>query len=197
MAKLKRRAPYPEWVQMYRQGIPSLKIAAMTGAAGSTVRYHLSLAVREDPGLKNAHKAALVAVTRRTSAGLQNLTDVVAFYEKEGRLPTTGGRTPRERALGVWLHRRRRDAAAGTLAPAYREGLRAIPGWEASSTRRADDESRWNRRLAELVDHMAAGNDWPLHKNTGSEQERVLGVWLHVQRISLGRKSLMRPRHRS
>jgi hypothetical protein len=30
---------------------------------------------------------------------------------------------------------------------------------------------------------MAAGNDWPRHKKTDSEEERVLGMWLHIQRM--------------
>jgi hypothetical protein len=169
---------------MYKQGIPSTKIAAGAGIAQSTVRYHLSLAVKAQPELRDEHKAALVAVTRQTSAGLQNMDDVIAFHQTEGRLPTTGGKTARERALGVWLHRRRQDAMVGALSPAYIESLSAIPGWEVSSTRQADNEARWGRRLSELVEYMAAGNDWPRHKKPANEQERALGVWLHVQRIT-------------
>lgn len=184
MTHAKRSAPDPEWVQMYRQGIPSPKIAAGAGAAESTVRYHLHLAVQADPDLRHQHKAALGAVTRKTSAGQRNLNDVIAFYEAEDRLPTTGGKTPRERALGAWLHRLRQAAAADTLSPTYREGLSVIPGWEVPSSQKADNEARWHRRLAELKEYLAAGNDWPRHQKCEDEQERVLGVWLHVQRIS-------------
>jgi hypothetical protein len=53
------------------------------------------------------------------------------------------------------------------------------------STQKADNEARWDRRLAELTEYRAAGNDWPRHKGFATEEERVLGVWLHVQRISL------------
>ncbi len=133
MTHAKRSAPEPEWVQMYRQGIPSPKIAAIAGAPESTVRYHLHLAVQAEPDVRTAHKAALGTVTRISTTGLQNLVDVVAFCEAKGRLPTTGGKNARERALGVWLHRRRQDAAAGTLAPAYREALGNIRGWEDSA----------------------------------------------------------------
>lgn len=168
---------------MYRQGIPSPKIAAGAGVAESTVRHHVHIAAQADPGLRIAHKAAAGRVTRNSPAGQQNLNDTIAFYTTEGRLPTTGGRTLRERALGVWLHRRRQETAAGTLSPAYREGLSVIPGWEMASTRKADDEARWGRRLAELTRYREA-RDWPRHKNPDSEAERVLGVWLHVQRIS-------------
>jgi hypothetical protein len=147
MTTARRRAPDPEWVQMYRQGIPSPKIAAVAGAAESTVRFHLQRAVQEDEGLRAAHKAARGTITRKTSAGQRNLDDVIAFHKAEGRLPTTGGKTPRERALGVWLHRRRQDAAADTLSPAYREALRAIPGWDVATSKKADNEARWARRM--------------------------------------------------
>lgn len=130
MTKERRTAPNPEWVQMYRQGIPSPKIAAIAGAAESTIRYHLRLATKAEPGLRAKHKAAVVAVTRHTSAGLQKVNDIVAFHQTEGRLPAAGGRTAWERALGVWLHRRRQDAMVGSLPPptskAFRSGRRIV-----------------------------------------------------------------------
>lgn len=188
MVTKRRTAPDPEWVQMYRQGIPSPKIAAGAGAAESTVRYHLHRAAQQDPGLRAAHKAAVSRSGRATSAGLQNLNDTIAFYDEEGRLPTTGGKTARERSLGVWLHRRRQDAAAGNLLPVYREGLSNVPVWHQTPTR--DLEARWAATLAELADYLSAGHDWPRHKNTDTEQERILGVWLHVQRISRRQEAL-------
>ncbi|MBE4719545.1 helicase associated domain-containing protein [Pseudarthrobacter sp. AB1] len=178
-----RAAPDPEWVLMYRQGITSPRIAATVGAAESTVRYHLTLATKADPGLRGAHKSAAGKTTRRTAAGAQNLADVVAFHQVEGRQPTTGGRTARERALGVWLHRRRQEAADGTLSPAYRAALSILPGWDTVPRPADRNNARWDQRLAELVEYRAAGNDWPLHKKAATEQERVLGVWLHGQRI--------------
>ncbi|WP_275215962.1 hypothetical protein [Pseudarthrobacter sp. H3Y2-7] len=69
MTTATRRAPDPEWVQVYRQGISSSLIAAGAGAASSTVRYHLRLAVQADLGLPAAHKAAQRSVTRQTPAG--------------------------------------------------------------------------------------------------------------------------------
>jgi len=37
---------------------------------------------------------------------------------------------------------------------------------------------------------MAAGNDWPRHKKTDTEEERVLGMWLHIQRMKYRRNEL-------
>ncbi|WP_306905345.1 helicase associated domain-containing protein [Arthrobacter pascens] len=118
------------------------------------------------------------------------MNDIIAFYTAEGRLPSTHGTSSRERAIGVWLHRRKQDAAQGTLSLIYREGLRGIPGWDRPSTRNADDEARWHQRLAELIAFRAVGNDWPRHKKAETEQERVLGVWLHSQRIKHRRSEL-------
>lgn len=79
--------------------------------------------------------------------------------------------------------RRRRDAAQGALSPIYREALAVIPGWDKPSTRKADDEARWQQRLEELQNLRAAGGDWPRHQKTDDKRERTLGVWLHGQRI--------------
>jgi hypothetical protein len=168
---------------MYRQGIPSPKIAAITGIAESTVRYHLGVAFKAEPGLRDAHKAALGVVTR-PSAGLRNLNDVGAFFTAEGRLPTTGGKTARERALGAWLHRQRQLSATGRISPIYREGLNVIPGWDTGPSYKDRHEARWERRVQELVDYRAAENEWPRHQKTDDAYERTLGIWLHGQRIS-------------
>jgi len=37
---------------------------------------------------------------------------------------------------------------------------------------------------------MAAGSDWPRHKKTDTEEERVLGMWLHIQRMKYRRNEL-------
>jgi len=183
MTEVKRPAPHPEWVQMYRQGMPSPKIAAAAGVGQSTVRYHLHIAAQVDPSIRDEHRAAAGAPSRPSGAGLRNMEDLIALYTTEGRLPSTKGPSPRERTLVVWLQRRRQDANRGALSPLYREGLKAIPGWDQQASRRAKDEARWHQRMAELMDYMAAGNDWPRHKKTDSDEERTLGIWLHIQRM--------------
>lgn len=77
-----------------------------------------SIAKRADAGLLAQHRSAKVdPVTRPSKSGLRNLADVIAFHEAKGRLHSPGGKTPRERALGAWLYRRRREVAAGALSP--------------------------------------------------------------------------------
>jgi len=169
---------------MYRCGISAARIAELARAASSTVRYHLQLAVAAEPELKTAHQAALKPKPRGNKAGIANMADVVALYDREGRLPSTKSKAPRERALAVWILRRRQDTFAGTLDPVYKTGLEAVPGWE-QRTRYAKDAAQWGDRMARVIAHVAAGNDWPRHKNTETEEERVLGVWLQYQRTKL------------
>jgi hypothetical protein len=168
---------------MYRQGIPSPKIAAAAGVGKSTVRYHLHLAAQADPSIRDEHQAAAGAPVQASGPGLRNMEDLIALYKTEGRLPSTKGPSPRERTLAVWLQRRRQDAIRGALSPICREGLNAIPGWDQPPSRKTKDEARWHQRLAELMYYMAAGNDWPRHKKTDNDQERTLGMWLHIQRM--------------
>ncbi|MDR6413472.1 helicase associated domain-containing protein [Pseudarthrobacter sulfonivorans] len=191
MPEQKRTAPHPEWVQMYRQGLTTTQIAATTDAAQNTVRYHLAIAAAAEPSLRDDHRNAArpTKTTRITPAGLQNLQDTIALYKAEGRLPSSKSASARERSLATWLVNRRQDHDRGTLVPIYRDGLHQIPGWE-QRTRKDDDQKRWNERLRELTDYMVAGNDWPRHKKTDTEEERVLGMWLHIQRIKYRRNEL-------
>lgn len=184
MTQARRSAPDLEWVQMYRQGIPTSKIAAWAGAAETTVRYHLQIAARVDPAIRVEHKAALAPPAPRTSAaGLQNLADVLAFHQSQSRLPVNHGKTARERALAGWLANRRRQYEEGTLSRTYRDALAVIPGWHKPSTRKAEDNQRWQHRLEELQRIRDTGGDWPRHQKTDDPHERTLGVWLHGQRI--------------
>lgn len=183
MTQSKRTAPDPEWVLMYRRGISTPKIAAGAGVAETTVRYHLAIAAKQEPGIRAEHQAALTVPRQRmTAAGQRNLEDIIALYQAEGRMPTR--RSAREKALTAWLHHRRQEAAQGTLSPTYAQALDSIPGWSKPSTRQADDQARWEQRLAEVSAYRAADNDWPRHNKTQDQSERVLGVWLHVQRMN-------------
>jgi hypothetical protein len=104
MVDPRRTAPNPEFVQLYRLGTPTSKIATASGVAETTVRYHLQIAAKQDPLIRDEHKAALSpAAPRKSAAGLRNLADVLAFHEAQSRLPVSHGRTKRERALGTWL----------------------------------------------------------------------------------------------
>lgn len=187
----RRSAPYWEWVEMYRRGIGPTKIANVCGAAVTTVRYHLQIAARNDPGLRREHAAAIPAKVPSGTA-LQRMHDLLAFYRAEGRLPAAHAKSFTEQSLATWLYRRRRESAAGTLSPALREGLGAIPGWDQASPRKAEDEVRWQRRLTEVRAYREASGGLPRHQKTDDPLERTLGVWLHGQRINLNHGKLAR-----
>jgi hypothetical protein len=67
--------------------------------------------------------------------------------------------------MARWLAGRRREAAAGTLHPAYRGGLARVSEW-LGNHRAAVDEVRWHRRLAELVEFRQEGHDCPATMTT-------------------------------
>ncbi len=168
---------------MYRRGIESAKIAEVCGSAPSTVRYHLQIAAKRDPGLRDEHAAAMpVKVPSQTA--LQRMHDLISFYQAEGRLPAAHPESPDEQALASWLYRRRRESVEGTLSPALREGLSVIPDWDQASPWKAEAEARWQRRLKEVKAFRRAGGEWPRHQKTDDPVERTLGVWLHGQRIN-------------
>ncbi|MET3923846.1 helicase associated domain-containing protein [Arthrobacter sp. UYEF20] len=117
------------------------------------------------------------------------MEEVIAWVSAEGRLPDGRSADRGERSLALWLSGRRREAAEGTLDPAYSEGLARVPGW-SENHRAVADEAHWHDRLAQLVDFLQEGNDWPRHHDYGSEHEHNLGVWIHTQRYKRRRGEL-------
>ncbi|WP_374102037.1 helicase associated domain-containing protein [Arthrobacter sp. ISL-5] len=190
MAKTRRdAAPNAEWVLMYRAGLTRAGIAELVRAPASTVGYHLRIAVGGDPGLRLAHEAAAARTTMVTAQGLERMQQLVALVRATGRYPSTNAVSTSERTLAARLQRRREDAQAGNLAPAFREGLAVLPGSEGKPRVEAD-ENRWQERLTALTAYRAAGNDWPRHKASVIGEEHELGVWLHTQRYKARRGQL-------
>jgi hypothetical protein len=167
--------PNAEWVLMYRGGLTRARIAALTRAPIATVGYHLAVAVAADPGLQAVHdQAAAKAPLRVSPQGLARMRELVAMVHETGRYPSRTAQEVGERTLASWLDRRRDDDAAGTLAPAFRDGLAVLPDWQRPP-RAVADEARWQDRLKALAEYRAAGMTgpgtnppWP-EKNTTSE----------------------------
>lgn len=176
-----RRAPDAEWVLMYRLGLSRKRIAALVRASPATVGYHLVIARRQDPGLEAAHLAAAGAKRSPSPRSRARMEEIIGWVTANGRLPRDHSKDKAERLMARWLSDRRREAAEGTLFPAYGDGLARIPGW-GGNPRAAADDARWHDRLVQLADFRAGGNDWPRHRNYASELEHTLGVWVHAQR---------------
>lgn len=117
------------------------------------------------------------------------MTQLVALVQEGGRYPSTKSADVNERTLAVWLNRRRSEAGAGTLVPAFREGLSVLADWQ-DLHRVTSDRARWHERLAALVAYRGSGQDWPRHKSTIEGLEHELGVWLHTQRYKARRGEL-------
>lgn len=163
MDKRLRRAPYAEWVLMYRLGLSRKRIADLVSAEAASVGYHLVIARRRDPELEAAHLAA-ASTKAGPPAELGRMDEIIAWVKANGRHP-----------------RERSEAAKGTLYPVYRDGLAGVPGWDRSY-RTAQDVARWHDRLEQLAIFRVEGNDWPRHRKFTSDVEHTLGVWIHAQR---------------
>jgi hypothetical protein len=174
---------------MYRGGLTRSRIAALTRAPSSTIGYHLAAARATDPGLQTAHKNAASTRARGSVQGLARMRQLVAMVQETGRYPTRTSPATDERTLAAWLERRRHDATAGTLAPAYRDGLAVLPDWQRPP-RPVADEARWQDRFTALVRCRAAGHDWPRHQKVPFGEEYDLGLWLHAQRQKARRGDL-------
>jgi hypothetical protein len=173
---------------MYRRGLTRLQIAELTGAAPGTVGYHLGRARTLDPGLQNEHEKA-ARKPAVNGQGRERLGQLAAFVQETGGYPSRSSDDPVERTLAVWLQRRRREAADGTLAPAYAEALSVLPDWRGTP-RVVADEARWQDRLTALTAYLASGQNWPRHKATVTGVEHELGIWLHTQRFKHRRGEL-------
>lgn len=183
-------APESEWVLMYRRGLGRGQIALQSGASVRTVGYHLAVARKLHPGLQEEHAAATRSKPGRvTRQGLVRMAQLVAMVQGSGKYPSTKSADRDERALAAWLNRRRREAREGTLPPAFRDGLKILPGWQ-DLRRSAGDEARWQKRLAALAAYRESGHDWPRHKTTSGGREHELGVWIHTQRYKERRGEL-------
>jgi hypothetical protein len=190
VAKTRRdAAPNAEWVLMCRAGLTRARIAQLVRAPASTVGYHLRIAAAADAGLRRAHEAAAARKTMVTAQGLERMEQLVALVQETGRYPSTNAESISGRTLAAWLQRRRAEARAGTLTPAFRDGLAVLDGWEGRPRTEAD-EHRWQERLKALVEYRAAGNDWPRHKAFITGTEHDLGIWLHTQRYKARRGQL-------
>lgn len=173
---------------MYRRGLSRGQIADLTGAAPATVGYHVGLARTQDPGLQHERETA-ARKPAVTGQGRERLQQLVAFVQDTSRYPSRSSDDAAERTLAAWLQRRRREAANGTLAPAYHQTLAVLPDWRGTP-RAAAAEARWQNRLTALATYRASGQDWPRHKATVTGVEHELGVWLHTQRFRQRRGEL-------
>ncbi|MDP9694407.1 UNVERIFIED_ORG: hypothetical protein J2X79_001966 [Arthrobacter globiformis] len=104
-------------VLLYRQMIPASKLAVGAGVPDSVIRYHLAMAIKQEPGIRAEHETVLAASAQRvTGAGQGNTEDISAFCQTESRLAVTG-RWKRELAQAGWLTRAPRVHQGSSRSP--------------------------------------------------------------------------------
>jgi hypothetical protein len=185
---------HPEWDLMYRQGLTAGRIAAICGARRQTVARHIQERVNIDPAIEHERVSNPPAGPFPPSpVWFSRLEAVRLFKEQHGTFPSSRSQDEAERKLAHWLSEQRRRARAGDLTAAKRAALAAIPGWE-TPLRQIVDERRWQGLLAELVAYKNEHGRWPSYRGALSEQERVLGVWLHARRQEASQRTLAEER---
>lgn len=186
---------HPEWDLMYSQGLTVRRIAELCGAVKGTVDRHIRIQKQLDPNLQANHEKNVPPVTSRplTALWLANLESMKHFREQHGRYPTSKNPDHEARRLARWLTDQRARLKAGTLSNQKQEHMAVLPDWEASQRPRIDAE-RWQQRLDQLIIFMAEHQRWPRHRNFDSENQRVLGVWLHSRRQEASRRTLPKNR---
>ena len=172
---------HPAWDRMYASGMTVQEIADFTGRARSTVHRHLQVRETVVEDLRVVHDAAQEArgpdwPNTRWQHAYKAAQD---FYADQRRLPAAGG-DEAERELAAWIRTQCTMHRTGHL-PAIKVTLMGmLPGWDSTAPR-TDLDDHWRQRLAELATFVAEAGHLPHYKRYASEQERILGVWLHTQ----------------
>jgi len=176
---------------MYRKGLTVGRIAAVCEALPQTVSSQIRTQRAADPNMVAEHLANRPAEKPRapSASWLSSLEALAKFRESSGRYPTSRDSDPGNRRLASWLSIQRRSARAGRLDAERLRLLAVLPGWDVDQ-RSAEEAERWKSRLEELRAFKASEGRWPQFRRPVSEDEHVLGVWLHSQRQAFGRGRL-------
>lgn len=152
----------------------------------NTVRAHLANRERFRKGLRAQHEAAFAnrESNHPTVLWKRRLNGAEDFLARHGRLPGRGCDST-ESSPNAWVAKQRRAYHRGELSASKIILMGSLPGWNLSPQRREWNE-RWRQRLIQLEAFISSTGRTPRWKNHASEQERVLGVWLHVQTQARG-----------
>jgi hypothetical protein len=80
------------------------------------------------------------------------MNDLIVMVQQTGRDPVAKAADRSERNLTVWLRRRRRAAAAGSLLPIFRDSLNVVPDW------RSPESPRMEYDAARVTFHLQCGS---------------------------------------
>lgn len=172
---------HPEWDMMYVAGLTAREIADRCHQNIATVHRHLRMREKYEPGFHAKHQAALASrdPDRPSTRWRQRLYEALDFQATHQRLPDRS-EDPREQSLHEWILDQRNAYRQGQMSVAKIVLLEDLQDWAVDTQRMMLDE-HWRNQLARLTDFVASTGRFPRYKEYSSEQERVLGVWLHTQ----------------
>ena len=166
---------------MFVAGLTAREIADLTKKNVATIHLHLKNREKYDADFFDKHVAALKArgPNRITTSWRKRVQEALDFHQRFGRLPRQTGDVM-ERSLASWLAEQRRLYEKNLLPVAKTVLLDPIPDWNVSSQRKAR-EFNWRNKLSLVIDFLEKEGRLPKYKTFATEEERVLGVWLHYQ----------------
>lgn len=165
---------------MFAAGITVLEIAQHCKVKAPTVRWHLHAREKYQPGLRAQHLQALAARPKPLTHGswLQRFEQLAKHLSETGQFPLRDESDGRN--LADWLTAQRKHERAGKLSPPQINALNMLGDWRTTNLAR-DRDALWQRRFKELKTYQQMNLGMPRWRNHSSEEERVLGVWLHTQ----------------
>lgn len=172
---------HPEWDMMFTAGLTAREIADRCKQNIATVHLHLKNREKYDHNFFAKHTAALEdrGPHRITTQWRRRVKEAQEFHAAHGRLPRSTGK-PAERSLAEWIGEQRRLFEREELPQAKIVLLEPLPDWHINARTR-EHEMRWRNKLALFVDFVAAEQRMPRYRTYATEEEHVLGVWLHNQ----------------
>ncbi|MET3952986.1 hypothetical protein ABIB29_003852 [Arthrobacter sp. UYEF36] len=178
-----RESRHPEWDLMYRKGLTVGRISELCGAVPQTVSRHIRGQRARHPDMQADHLGMRPPPKTRPipASWAGNIDALHKIRTFEGRYPTTSDPDPQRRRLGSWLSVQRRANREGRLSQDKLAALQPLAGWTCNQ-RVVEHGRRWQKRLQELHAFHQHEGRWPRHRNYQSENEHVIGVWLHGQR---------------
>ncbi|WP_223308883.1 helicase associated domain-containing protein [Glutamicibacter nicotianae] len=166
---------------MFIAGLTAREIADLCKKNIATVHLHLKKREKYEPGFYIKHVEALEArgPHRVTTQWRRRMREAHEFYSTHGRLPLRAGDFS-ERSLATWIAEQRRLYDRNELPQAKISLLGALPGWNVNE-RTQENEMRWRKKLALFIAFVATEHRMPRYRTYATQEEHVLGVWLHNQ----------------
>lgn len=166
---------------MYAVGLTVREISEHCKRDVATIHAHFQAREKYEPGTRERHEAALAArgPDRPSARWRSRLAEAKQFVAERDRMPESGGGEA-EASLHGWLLEQRRSYRRRQMSYPKIVLLEELAGWNRDSRQEILDQ-QWEGKLSNLETFVNQYGSMPRYKTFASEDERVLGVWLHKQ----------------